>query len=140
MINKRFSKYIGALALGVVVSALPGCTDTWDEHYAEVSDPATTLTMWDQISANPKLSKFKALAEKVQVYRDEKHPIKGYTYADVLKSSAVTTVWAPENEYFDQPAELGSGTLYDYWMQMCEENGYIAHEQLMSNHIAMFRH
>lgn len=140
MIKKRFNKYIGALALGLVVTAMPSCTDTWDDHYAEITDPTTTQTMWDQISANPKLSMFKALAEKSQYYRDEKHPVKGYTYADILKGSAVTTVWAPENDYFQQPSEFGTGTLYDYWMQMCEENGYIAHEQLMSNHIAMFRH
>lgn len=119
---------------------MPGCTDTWDEHYAEVSDPSTTLTLWDQISANPKLSKFKALAEKANYYRDEKHPVKDYTFADVLKGSTVTTVWAPENEYFELPAQSGQGTVYDYWMQMCEENGFLAHEQLMSNHIAMFRY
>lgn len=139
MIKKRFNQYIGAIALGMVAFAMPGCTDTWDEHYAEVTDPSTQLTMWDQISANPKLSKFKALAEKANYYRDEKHPIKGYTYADILKGSAVTTVWAPENEYFELPAEGGQGSVYDYWMQMCEENGYLAHEQLMSNHIALFR-
>lgn len=135
---KIFNKYVSALALGTAISAVSSCTDTWDEHYAELQDPTTTLTLWDQICANPNLSMFKTIAEKANYYRDETTVVKGYTYADILKGNRVATVWAPENDYFNVP--VNGKTLYEEWLEKCTTNGYLVHEQLMSNHMALYRH
>ena len=59
MANNRINRYIGAIALGTVMMAVPGCTDTWDDHYdSSESVAGTTRTLWDMIKDNPNYSKF----------------------------------------------------------------------------------
>ncbi len=133
MAKYNFKKYIGAIALGTAIMAVPGCSDTWDEHYSETNSSTSDKTLWEQIKSDPNLSRFATIAEKANYWKDEKHPVKTYTYADVLKSGQVTTVWAPENDYFTE-AE------YEKWLEMCETDGYNVQLQLLGNHIALWRH
>lgn len=132
MANKKLFKTIGAITTGALVLATPSCTDTWDDHY---NDPGTAAgqNLWEQIESNPKLSTFAEFAKKAKYYRDNIHPVEGYTYADMLKSGQVMTVWAPENSAFTAEEKAA-------WTAMCEQDGYNFQVQFMSNHIALWRH
>lgn len=134
MANKKINKYIGTLILGTAILAVPGCSDTWDDHY-EGGDNASvaTKTLWEQITSNPDLSRFAEIAKRAKFYRDEKHPVNNYTYADVLKSGQVNTVWAPENSAI-------SDEEYQKLLDMAENNGYNLQQQFIGNHIALWRH
>ena len=96
MANKKLNKYIGTVILGTAILAVPGCSDTWDDHY-EVGDSGNvaTKTLWEQITSNPDLSRFAEIAKRTKFYRDEKHPQSTYTYADILNGGQVNTVWLP---------------------------------------------
>lgn len=130
---KRIKEYIGAVVLGSAMLAIPGCTDTFNEHYdVEDGGNAATETLWEIISNNPNLSRFKDIAEKATYYRDEKHPQTGYTFKDMLQSSMLVTVWVPENSAF-------TDATYNDWMNMAEERGYTVQQQLMNNSITLWR-
>lgn len=137
---KKARKYIGALALGSVFLTLPGCSDTWDEHYAadQEVNSAATETLWQQIESNPKLSKFASILKASRYYRDEKHLMKNnatgkdFTYNELLNGSQLLTVWAPENEAFTDEE-------YNKWMQLAETNGFNVQQQLVANSIALWR-
>lgn len=135
MAKNIINKYIGALALGAVIMAVPSCSDTWDSHYGTVTEESevATKTVWEQIQSNPNLSYFAAIAQKAKYYRDDTHPMRTYTFKDILSSNQVTTVWAPDNSCFTE-AEL------QYWLNKCETDGYAVQQQLMGNHIALWRH
>ncbi len=134
MVKNIFNKYIGLLTIGAVIMAVPGCTDSWDDHYInESGNTAATQTLWEVISTNPNLTKFATIAKHAKYYKDDTHPVTTYTYADMLNSGMVNTVWAPEDSDFPD-AE------YQKWLQMCETNGYNVQQQFMGNHIALWRH
>lgn len=131
MANKSLFKYIGVCAAGAALLAAPGCTDTWDDHY---TDPGTSAsqTLWEQIQADPNLSRFAEIARKATYYRDDIHPVEGYTYADILNSAQVNTVWVPDNSAISE-ADLAK------YLEMAENDGYNLQSQLLSNHIARWR-
>lgn len=135
MANNKFNKYIGALALGVAILAVPSCSDEhFDVNYND--DPSgvgiPTKSLWELIKENPNLSKFKNIVEKAQYWKDENHPVKDYTYANVLQEGQIATVWAPENAYFPDSE-------YQKWLSMCETDGYNVQQQFIGNHIALWR-
>lgn len=133
MANKKLNKYIGTVILGTAILAVPGCSDTWDEHYdGGGNGEVATKTLWEQIESNPELSKFAEIAKHAKYYRDEKHPVNGYTFADVLKGGQVNTVWAPENSAI-------SDEEYQKLLTMAESDGYNLQQQFMGNHIALWR-
>ncbi|MDE7167122.1 MAG: fasciclin domain-containing protein [Bacteroidaceae bacterium] len=131
---KYLNKYIGAVLMGGAMLTIPGCSDTWDDHYnaAEKGSSAATETLWEIISNNPNLSRFKAIAEKSAYYRDETHPQDGYTFKDMLQNASLMTVWAPENEAF-------SDEEYEHWLELAETNGYTVQQQLLGNSMALWR-
>ncbi len=113
--------------------AVPSCSDTWDEHYkADDASTSATKSLWDLISENPNLSRFKEIAEKASYYRDETHPQQDYTFKDMLDGSLLVTLWAPENDAFTD-AE------YQQWLTLAETRGYTVQQQLMGNSIALWR-
>ncbi|MBO7069219.1 MAG: hypothetical protein J6W52_11200 [Bacteroidaceae bacterium] len=134
MANNKFYKYIGAIAVGAAILAAPGCSD---DHFdmnagSENQSPVATKTLWELISENPKLTKFKTIAEKAKYWKDDKHPVDTWTYANVLNSGQIATVWAPEDDSFPDDE-------YQAWLQMCETNGYNVQQQFLGNHIALWR-
>ena len=144
MAKKRLNMYLGAFTVGVALLATQGCSDSWDEHYSPEgsSNSEVTETLWDVISNNPDLTRFADILEHARYYRDEKHRAEyvdesgktvTYTYADILKSGQVTTVWAPVNSAFTEDE-------YKDWLQRCETDGYNVQQQLCTNHIALWRH
>ncbi len=129
----KIRKYIGAAILGSAILTVPSCSDTWDEHYeADQAATSATKSLWDLISEDPNLSRFKAIAEKASYYRDETHPQADYTFKDLLNGSLLVSVWAPENSAFTD-AE------YQQWLTMAETRGYTVQQQLMGNSIALWR-
>ena len=143
MANNRINRYIGAIALGAVLTAVPGCTDTWDDHYnSNESVSGTTLTLWDMIKDNPNYSKFANIVKNAKYYKDNTHPVSTYTYADILDGGQVNTVWVPDNTVLTD-AE------YAKWMEMLGESkadgegmsnaGYNVQQQFLGNHIALWR-
>ena len=135
MAKNKLNKYIGAVTMGALILAAPSCSDTWDDHYAPLdnTDPEATQTLWEQISSDPNLSRFAAIVQKAKYYKDETHPVATFTFADLLSSNQVTTVWAPDNSSF-------SDEDYQYWLQKCEEDGYTVQQQFLGNHIAVWRY
>lgn len=138
MANNRINKYIGAIALGTVLIAVPSCTDTWDDHYNYDPAPGTTLTLWDVIKDNPDLSRFADIARKAKYYKDNTHEVSTYTYEDILKGSQVNTVWVPDNNALTEEE-------YQKWVAMLEDEedanaGYNVQQQFIGNHIALWRH
>ena len=103
MANKRFNKYLGAMTIGALILATPSCSD-YDDHYFPTrgDESDATETLWEKISSDPNLSRFADILQHAQYYKDDTHPVKNYTYADVLSSGQVCTVWAPENDYFTE--------------------------------------
>ena len=136
MANIRINRYIGAIVLGTVLIAVPGCTDTWDDHYENGPASETTLTLWEQIKSNPNYSRFAEIAQNAKYYKDNTHSV-AYTYDSVLNSGQVNTVWVPDNDALTD-AE------YQKWLGMCTSgsaaDGYNVQQQFLGNHIALWRH
>lgn len=135
MANNRINKYIGALAFGTVLLAFPGCTDTWDDHYNNSGSAVdATQTLWEQIISNPDYSRFADIARNAKYYKDQEHPVEGYTIADLLSSGQVNTLWLPDNSAITE-AE------YEKWMAMAQNpaSGYEVQQQFFGNHIALWR-
>ena len=99
MARKKVIRFIqAAFMVAAVVAAIPACTD---DHF-DVRDNAgeeganATQTIWEQIQANPQLSKFATLVEKTPYFKDETHPISKadgtpYTFKDVLNGTQILT-------------------------------------------------
>jgi len=135
MANNKFYKYIGAMALGITILAVPSCSDDhFDINYGSDNNHSVvaTETLWELICNNPKLTKFKTIAENAKYWKDENHPVNNWTYADVLKSGQIATVWAPEDDSF-------SDTDFEKWLGMCNTDGYNVQQQFLGNHIALWR-
>lgn len=145
MANNRINRYIGAVALGIVLTAVPGCTDTWDDHYnGNESASGTTKTLWDVIKDNPDCSRFAEIVRHAKYYKDNTHPVSTYSYEDILSGGQVNTVWVPDNSALSEQE-------YQKWMNMltgasrADENGvntagYDVQQQFLGNHIALWRH
>ena len=130
---ERIKKYIGAVVLGGTMLTIPSCSDTWDEHYDAGDGTSATKSLWELISENPKLSRFKEIAENATYYRDEKHPQANYTFKDMLDGSMLITAWVPENDAFTEEE-------FQNWLQMAKNGeGYTVQQQLMGNCIALYR-
>ena len=134
--NKIF-RFIQAGALGIALSAmLPACTD---DHF-DVQDGGdagsgaiATQTLWDQIKANPELSRFATLAEKTPYFKDETHPVANYTFKDVLNGTQVLTVFAPTDKAFTD-AE------YNSLLALGESEPYELFLRMTGNHIVRSRY
>ncbi len=135
MIKNKINKLITAgLAAGAILAACPACTDTWDDHYElkEGFSSTATSTLWQQIESNKKLTKFANILKKAKYYKDKDHPAASFTFKDMLNGTEIFTVWAPEDDAFDQQE-------YQKWLSMCETDGYLVQQQFLNNHIARWR-
>ncbi|MCR4921450.1 MAG: hypothetical protein K5945_07065 [Bacteroidaceae bacterium] len=134
MAKRKFNKYLGTMTIGALIMATPSCSD-YDDHYFPTLDEEAnaTETLWEKISTDPNLTRFADILQHAQYYKDDTHPVANYTYADVLSSGQVCTVWAPENDYFTEEE-------YKKWLEMAKTNGYNLEQQLVRNHIALWRH
>ncbi len=136
MILSKFSQCfrIGVMSimLGMTFAA---CTD---DHFVVQegggdSDGNATQTLWELISTNPDLSNFKQIAEKTPVFKDEKHPMNGYTFKDVLNGKVVLTVFAPDNN------ALTAADVQAY-EALLQTSPYDVFLRLIGNHIARNRY
>lgn len=132
MSNKIFQLLKVCLAVLMVTVAMPACQDDHFDVKTGGEHGNATKTLWEQIQANPDLSKFAAIAEKVPYFKDEAHPQKNYTFKDVLNGSQVLTVFAPTNDAISQ-------AVYDEYMQLCETDPYNVFLRFVGNHIAKNR-
>ena len=143
MANNRIRKYIGAIALGAVLVAVPSCTDTWDDHYTSDSASGATGTLWDKIKDNHSYSRFADIVRNAKYYKDDTHPVPTYTYEDILSGGQVNTIWVPDNDALTEEE-------YQKWMTMLGESradeggnsnaAYNVQQQFLGNHIALWRH
>ncbi len=117
-----------------MLTLLPACTD---DHFI-VQDGGgvgenATKTLWEQIKSDPTLSNFAAIVEKTPAFKDEKHPIKNYTFKDVLNSNQTLTVFAPTNE------ALSAEDLH-YYDSLVDVRPYDVFLRLVGNHITRNRY
>lgn len=134
MIQGKITRCIQAGILGVALALLPSCAD---DHF-DVQDGGgvgenATLTLWEQIKANPDLSNFAKIAEKTPAFKDERHPIANYTFKDVLNSNQMLTVFAPTND-----ALTDADT--HYYDSLVQVRPYDVFLRLVGNHIARNRY
>lgn len=125
----------GMLGMALIV-AIPACTDEhFDVQEGSEGDPLSnaTLTLWQQLESKPDLSKFASIVERTPVFKDETHPIKGYTFKDVLNSNQVLTVFAPSNEAFTD-AEMME------YENLLATRPYDVYLRLVGNHIATYNY
>ena len=135
MIQGKIKQCIQAGLMGLVLLAIPSaCTD---DHFelrdgGGVGDNATA-TLWEQIQANPDLSNFAQIAAQTPAFKDEKHPIKEYTFKDVLSSNQILTVFAPTNDAF-------TAADVHYYDSLVKVRPYDVFLRLVGNHIAKNRY
>lgn len=113
---------------------LPACTD---DHFVVQEGGGigenATLTLWEQIKADPELSNFANIVEKTPAFKDEKHPIQNYTFKDVLSSNQSLTVFAPTNSAFTAE-EIA------YYDSLVQVRPYDVFLRLVGNHITRNRY
>lgn len=95
-----------------VIAGCSACTDTIDEHYA-VSDGVAKQTLWEQIQAQPDLTKFAKILETVHYY-DTETKASSLTYKDILQMNNKLTVWAPVDGSVDLDALLEEAKTDEY--------------------------
>lgn len=125
----------GFLGMALMM-AFPACTDDhFDVQDGSTGDPLSnaTLTLWQQLEAQPNLSKFASIVARTPVFKDETHPIKGYTFKDVLNSNQVMTVFAPTNEAFTDAEMLE-------FENLLATRPYDVFLRLVGNHIATYNY
>lgn len=141
MAKKKVIRFIqAAFMVAAVMAAIPACTD---DHF-DVRDNAgeeganATQTIWEQIQANPQLSKFATLVEKTPYFKDETHPISKadgtpYTFKDVLNGTQILTVFAPTNNAI-------SDEEYQELLGKCSTDPYDVYLRIVGNHITKNRY
>lgn len=87
-----------SVAAAATMFAAGSCSDTWDEHY-DRSSLSSGQTLMQMIDNNPELSQFAQVLRATHIYRNNR--ITKSTYADLLNSDQITTVWAPKNGSFN---------------------------------------
>jgi hypothetical protein len=134
MANNKFNKYIGAMALGAAILAVPSCSDDhFDVNYGGDNQSAVaTESLWELIEKNPNLTKFATIAKTARYWKDENHPVANWTYKDVLSSGQMATLWVPEDNYI-------SDEEFSNLLERCETDGYNLQQQFLGNHIALWR-
>lgn len=135
MKRMNIKNWVSALVGMTFFMAFPACTDDHfdvDEGGDGISSNAT-LTLWQQIQANPELSKFASIVERTPVFKDETHPIAGYTFKDVLNSNQILTVFAPLNSAFSD------ADMIDY-ENLLQTRPYDVYLRLVGNHIALYNY
>lgn len=141
MANNRINKYVGTIAFGTLLTMMPGCTDTWDDHYnIDGSASTETATLWEVIKSNPNYSRFADIVQHAKYYKDDTHPVSTYSYADILNGGQINTIWVPDNSALTEEE-------YQKWMGMLAnvaegntKDGYNVQQQFIGNHIALWRH
>ena len=134
MANNKINKYIGAMALGAAILAVPSCSDDhFDVNYGGDNKSAVaTESLWELIENNPNLTKFATIAKTAKYWKDENHPVANWTYKDVLSSGQMATLWVPEDNYI-------SDEQFSNLLERCETDGYNLQQQFLGNHIALWR-
>ena len=134
-------KYIGILVMGVALTVVPSCTDTWNEHYASEDAFTAKETIWETIETREDLHNFAELMKLAKFYRDENHPAytineqgerEYYTYAKFLDGNTAVTVWAVTDDVL-------SGEEFEKWKDMAINDGYNFQQQFIGNHMALSR-
>lgn len=109
----------------MAIAALVGCTDEWDNHYAE--DQSTKGTLWEAIQEKSELSNFARVIEATG-------------YADRLESSQMFTVFAPVNDDQNFNTAEADRLIAEYNEEKAkgvrEEDNKVVN-QFVQNHIAM---
>lgn len=92
--NKNVNNILRVGTLAVVGAlTLASCSDTWDDHYEGTADLNYSGSTWEYLQSQSSLSDFVEVA-------------KAAGYADVLASSQVFTILAPQNGSFDKESLL----------------------------------
>ena len=116
----KLNKYIGIsmLSAGLVLAAA-SCTDYSDYNTAPVDGltPGANTTLWENISNDPQLTKFTALAKKCN-------------FSEALNSPRFYTVWAPVDAAFSDD---------DYNRLMASDSATVL-KQFIQHHITEFNY
>lgn len=125
MRNHIYNKMAVALALAGAL-AMGACTDTWDDHYKEVTIGEGNL--WQAISADNELSNFKAVLDATG-------------YEKTLSSSQMFTIFAPVNNAFSTTQRDSVIALYQAEKAKgVKEKRNKAIVEFVQNHIALYNY
>ncbi|MBO4905754.1 MAG: fasciclin domain-containing protein [Bacteroidaceae bacterium] len=123
----------GVLSAVCAVATLSCTDDHFDVNNGGGIDENATKTLWEQIEGNTNLSRFAAILEKTPYFKDEAHPVAGYSFKDVLSGRQILTVFAPTNDAFGTDAE------YQTLLAKCETDPYDVFLRVVGNHITRNR-
>ena len=131
-LNRIILLAVGAVA---IATAFTACKD---DHFdipegGEGTGSVATETLWELIESNESLSNFARIAAQTPAFKDEKHPIEGYTFKDVLSDNQVLTVFAPDNEAF-------TAADVQEMERLLQESPYDVFLRLAGNHITTSRY
>ncbi len=114
----KYINKIGVVLLGGMVLAAASCADYSDYNTAPVDELAgANKTLWENISEDPQLTKFVALAQKCK-------------YDKVLSSANFYTVWAPTDGYISN----------DEYTRLLNSDSAVIVKQFMQQHITDYNH
>jgi len=102
---RNIKQYIiaGSICCGTA-AALTACAD-WNDHYDDANAAeGSTLTLWQQLKAEPQLSDFCQVLEQTKLFRMHRKTV--VSYADLLSSGQSFTVVAPVNGTFNKDSLL----------------------------------
>jgi uncharacterized surface protein with fasciclin (FAS1) repeats len=127
MMKNKYKWMRAGLAATAMVSLLAACSD-WDDHYGEGGpDNTASLTVWQNLEAEPHLSQFAALVKKSGM-------------DDLLNGSNTFTVWAPENGSFnaDSVEAVSSKLLLQQFVENhIARNNYVMSGAVAGQHVFM---
>lgn len=110
------------LAACVAACAAVSCTDTWDDHYS-VNGGVPGVTLWESMQNDESINPFVRVLDSCG-------------YKDMLNSSQVFTVWAPE--ITDAEAQDWIDTYKREKSQGVRDEDNTTLKQFVENHVALY--
>lgn len=103
---KRYipTKYLGGILGASLLLSMPSCSD--DHFDIKPGVPAAGKTIWQNVEEHPNLKSMAGILKRIKVYAKEDHYMRddttrALTYADLLNTSQLYTLWAPLDGKYD---------------------------------------
>ena len=121
-INKYLKIIIGVMVMGCALT-WTACTDTWDDHYENVTLNHNGMSLWETINADEQLAPFAKV-------------LKATGYDKHLSSPQMLTVWAPVIS--EETANELIETFKKEKAEGIKDNDNSVIVQFVKNHIALY--
>ncbi len=126
--KRIYNKWLKGGLLGLfAVFGLASCSD---DHF-DLNTSNASGTLWENLVATNKANNFTKILEKTIVNKKSYGVPATISYKDLLNSSRVFTVWAPQDGTYDA----------EKWLRLLEEGkNEVVEKQFVRNHIACYNY